>query len=203
MSEKTVILNRPNWLGSEVGRVVKTITVPATHAHVVEDGRMIVKSGTVFTTPYLGILYDDIDITDGAKEASLMIRGSYIDAKLPATAATHASSFAAQGLYAIAEGEVVRPDFGGLEALPSLTIGAVTNTSGTLTWTKVTNAAAYGVYVSATAAGNYALVDTVAQGESPSYKATQAGYYKVKALGDNLAYANSDFSTAVQVATVA
>lgn len=203
MSEKTVILNRPNWLGSEVGRVVKTITVPATHAHVVEDGRMIVKSGTVFTTPYLGILYDDIDITDGAKEASLMIRGSYIDAKLPASASTHASSFAAQGLYAIAEGEVVRPDFGGLEALPALTIGAVSNTSGTLAWTKVANAAAYGVYVSATAAGNYVLVDTVAQSESPSYKASQAGYYKVKALGDNLAYANSDFSTAVQVATVA
>jgi hypothetical protein len=203
MSEKTVILNRPNWLGSEVGRVVKTITVPATHAHVVEDGRMIVKSGTVFTAPYLGILYDDIDITDGAKEASLMIRGSYIDAKLPASAATHASNFAAQGLYAIAEGAVTRPDFGGLEALPALTIGAVSNTSGTLAWTKVANAAAYGVYVSATAAGNYVLVDTIAQSESPSYKATQAGYYKVKALGDNLAYANSDFSTAVQVATVA
>lgn len=203
MSEKTVILNRPNWLGSEVGRVVKTITVPATHAYVVEDGRMIVKSGTVFTTPYLGILYDDIDITDGAKEASLMIRGSYIDAKLPTSAASHASNFAAQGLYAIAEGEVIRPNFGGLEALPSLTIGAVSNSSGTLAWTKVANAAAYGIYVSATAAGNYVLVDTIAQSESPSYKATQTGYYKVKALGDNLAYANSDFSTAVQVASVA
>lgn len=203
MSEKTVILNRPNWLGSEVGRVVKTITVPATYAHVVEDGRMIVKSGTVFTTPYLGILYDDIDITDGAKEASLMIRGSYIDAKLPASASTHASSFAAQGLYAIAEGEVVRPNFGGIEALPSLTIGAVSNSSGNLSWTKVANAVAYGVYVSATAAGNYVLVDTVAQSESPSYKASAIGYYKVKALGDNLAYANSNFSTAVQVTSVA
>lgn len=200
MSEKTVILNRPNWLGSEVGRVVKTITVPAAHASaVVEDGRSIVKSGTVFTSPYYGILYYDVDITDGAKEASLMIRGSYIDAKLPASAASYASNFAAQGLYAIAEGTVVRPDFGGIAALPALSIGVVTNTSGVLSWTKVANATGYGVYSSATANGNYSYVATVAQADTPTYTATASGYYKVKALGDNLDYADSVFATAVQV----
>ena len=200
MLETTVILNRPNWLGSEVGRVVKTITVPATHAHVVENGRMIVKSGTVITSPYYGLLYDDIDITDGAKEASVMIRGSYIDAKLPATATAHASQFAAQGLYAIAEGAVVRPDFGSVDAIAPLAIGTVTNTSGTLSWSAVTNAIGYGVYASNTQAGNYTLVANVT---TTSYKATAAGYYKVKALGDNLAHGTSDFSAAVQVTTIA
>ena len=203
MSEKTVILNRPNWLGSEVGRVVKTITVPASHAHDVENGRKIVKSGTVITSPYLGILYDDIDITDGAKEASVMIRGSYIDAKLPTSASTYASQFAAQGLYAIAEGAVVRPDFGTIATLAPLAIGTVTNASGTLSWTKVANAAGYAIYTSATQAGNYVQIAIVDQADAPSYKATATGYYKVKALGDNLAHGNSDFSTAVQVATIA
>lgn len=196
MSEKTVILNRPNWLGSEVGLVVKTITVPAGHAHVVENGRMIVKSGTVFTTPYYGILFYDVDITDGAKAASLMIRGSYIDAKLPTSAVSYATNFASQGLYSYVEGTVTRPDFGAVGTIVPLTIGTVTNTSGTLSWTAVTNAIGYGVYSSSTQAGNYALV---AQVTTATYKATASGYYKVKALGDNLSHGDSDFSTAVQV----
>lgn len=199
MSEKTVILNRPNWLGSEVGLVLKTFTVPAGHAHVVENGRMIVKSGTVFTNPY-GILFYDVDITDGAKAASLMIRGSYIDAKLPVSASAQATSFAAQGLYPYAEQEAIRPDFGKVDAITPLTIGAVTNTSGTLSWGTVANAVGYGVYASSTQAGNYTLVANVA---TTSYKATAAGYYKVKALGDNLTHGTSDFSTAVQVTTIA
>ena len=196
MSEKTVILNRPNWLGSEVGLVVKTITVPAGHAHVVENGRMIVKSGTVFTTPYYGILFYDVDITDGAKAASLMIRGSYIDAKLPTSASAYATNFIQQGLYAIAYPEVVRPDFGAVSAIAPLTMGAVTNSAGTLGWTAVTNAVGYAIYASSTQAGNYSLIAQVA---TTSYKATSNGYYKVKALGDNINHGTSDFSTAVQV----
>lgn len=110
------VLNRPNFLGSEVGLVLKTITVPSTaNGAVTENGRKIVKAGSIFASPYPGILFNDVDITDGDRIGSLMIRGSYIDAKLPASAASQAEAFAKQGLYAIAEGAVVRPDFGTVE----------------------------------------------------------------------------------------
>lgn len=110
------VLNRPNFLGSEVGLVLKTITVPASATGAVtENGRKIVKAGSIFVTPYAGLLFNDVDITDGDRIGSLMIRGSYIDAKLPATAAAKAEDFAKQGLYAIVEGAVVRPDFGTVE----------------------------------------------------------------------------------------
>lgn len=110
------VLNRPNFLGSEVGLVLKTITVPASATGAVtENGRKIVKAGSIFATPYAGLLFNDVDITDGDRIGSLMIRGSYIDAKLPATAAAKAEDFAKQGLYAIAEGAVVSPDFGTVE----------------------------------------------------------------------------------------
>lgn len=110
------VLNRPNFLGSEVGLVLKTITVPASATGAVtENGRKIVKAGSIFATPYAGLLFNDVDVTDGDRIGSLMVRGSYIDAKLPATAAAKAEDFAKQGLYAIAEGAVVRPDFGSEE----------------------------------------------------------------------------------------
>lgn len=110
------VLNSPNFLGSEVGLVLKTITVPASApGAVTENGRKIVKAGSIFATPYAGLLFNDVDITDGDRIGSLMVRGSYIDAKLPATAAAKAEDFAKQGLYAIVEGAVVRPDFGTVE----------------------------------------------------------------------------------------
>ena len=110
------VLNRPNFLGSEVGLVLETITVPASATGAVtENGRKIVKAGSIFATPYAGLLFNDVDITDGDRIGSLMVRGSDIDAKLPAPAAAKAGDFAKQGLYAIVEGAVVRPDFGTVE----------------------------------------------------------------------------------------
>ena len=92
------------WLGSEVGLVKKTVTVPTTASAVTENGRKIVKSGTLITDEVLGrgLLYNDVDITDGARVASMVIRGSYIDANLPASVSASATELAAQGLYAIA-----------------------------------------------------------------------------------------------------
>ena len=72
---------------------------------VMEDGRKIVKAGSFIkgkTTPLLkggtigvlatdgtveGILYDDVDITDGAVEGSLVVRGNINETKLPVAAA--------------------------------------------------------------------------------------------------------------------
>lgn len=95
-----IISNRPNWLGSEVGMVLKTITVSSSSGStVIENGRTMLKSGTVINDETLGkgLLFNDADVTDGAVLKSIMIRGSYIDDKLPATA----GDLSAQGLYAI------------------------------------------------------------------------------------------------------
>lgn len=103
--KETIILNRPNWLGSEVGMVLKTTTVSeSSGTTVVENGRKILKSGTLIndTTLGYGLLYNDADVTDGAVVKSIMIRGSYIDSKLPATVVSNATNLASQGLYAVA-----------------------------------------------------------------------------------------------------
>lgn len=102
--KETITLNRPNWLGSEVGMVLKTTTVSESSGTIVtENGRKILRSGTLINAPELGygLLYNDADVTDGAVVKSIMIRGSYIDSKLPATVASNATVLATQGLYAI------------------------------------------------------------------------------------------------------
>lgn len=81
--------NNPIWLGSEVGLVLKTTTVSSSSGTpVTENGRKILKSGTVITDAKLGkgLLWNDADVTDGAVVKSIMIGGYYIDSKLPATA---------------------------------------------------------------------------------------------------------------------
>lgn len=98
------MLNRPNWLGSEVGMVLKTATISSTSgATVTENGRTIIKSGTLITDTALGkgLLFNDADVTDGAVVKSIMLRGSYIDSKLPASVSASATDLAAQGLYEI------------------------------------------------------------------------------------------------------
>jgi hypothetical protein len=102
------MLNRPNWLGSEVGLVLKTTTVSSSSgATVTENGRTILKSGTLITDAALGkgLLYNDADVTDGAVVKSIMVGGYYIDSKLPASVSASASDLAAKGLYAIAYAE--------------------------------------------------------------------------------------------------
>lgn len=102
-------LNKPSWLGSEVGVVLKTVTVSSTSGTYATEtdkngnSRKVLKSGTLIndTTLGYGLLWNDADVTDGAVVKSIMIRGSYIDANLPATLATSATVLAGQGLYAV------------------------------------------------------------------------------------------------------
>ena len=105
-----ITLNRPNWLGSEVGLVRKTVTVTqSSGTYVTEtdaDGNshLILKSGTLIndTTLGYGLLCNDADVTDSqGKIASIMIRGTYIDKALPTSVSTYATSLAERGLYAI------------------------------------------------------------------------------------------------------
>lgn len=95
---------KKNWLGSEVGMVLKTTTIKSTETNAeTVNGKKIVKSGSLITDENLGkgLLFNDVDITDGDRVASIMIRGTYIDANLPKSLTTSAEELAKQGLYAI------------------------------------------------------------------------------------------------------
>ena len=99
-----IVMNRPNWLGSEVGMVLKTTTVSETSGTpVTENGRKILKSGTLITDETLGqgLLYNDADVTDGAVVKSIMVGGYYINEKLPTSISGSAEALATKGLYAI------------------------------------------------------------------------------------------------------
>lgn len=97
------------WLGSEVGMVLKTATIPTTATSVTENGRKIVKSGTLIEDANLGkgLLFNDVDITDGARVASIMIAGFYINEKLPASVSASATELEAKGLHAVAYANTV------------------------------------------------------------------------------------------------
>lgn len=197
-----ITLNRPNWLESAVGLVAKTIQIPSNFATYVSevdaDGftHKIVKSGTYVTSPYKGLLLRDIDITNGAQLAPLMIAGYYIDANLPASVAASASDLIAQGLFAVAEGSTTRPDFGS-NTLTALTAPTLTDValSTKFTWVAIDGATSYKVYKGTT------LVATVEVGSTLEYVyGTNVGSYTVKAIGDNIFHTDSVASNAVVVA---
>lgn len=187
MAKKTY-KNRKNFIGSEVGLLTKTITVPATTTSVEENGRKIVLAGTVFTTPYYGLLYQDVDITDGANEGSLMVGGYYIDANLPSSASSYVSNFEAQGLFPIVEGSTVRPSFGTV-GLTQLSAPTLSVSKASISWSAITSAIGYEVL---DANQNY-----VSSVSGTSYTATATGTYYVRTQGDNINYYSSDLASAV------
>ena len=100
------------WLGSDTGMVLKTVTIPQGYAGAVtEDGRKIVKSGTLINDAVqgYGLLFNDVDVTDEARVASFMIAGYYVDAFLPVSVSTNATALAERGLHAVVYDETVIP----------------------------------------------------------------------------------------------
>lgn len=104
MAEKIITLNRPNFLASEVGLRTVTYTFAKTFATAVtENGRKIIKAGTIYPAndaTAVGIVFQDVDITDGDRPEALMVAGHYYSDKLsasPASAVT--TAFVAKGLY--------------------------------------------------------------------------------------------------------
>lgn len=191
-----IYTNRKNWLGSEEGIVTKTFEVPAATAYVVENERNIVKSGTYFASPFKGLLFEDVDITDGAAFGSLMISGYYIDANLPATVASHVTDFQNQGLYAVAEDSITRPSFGDnlLTALSTPAPAAVIANSA-IEWADVSYDIGYYIYKDGV---------LVAENNSATlaYTPTAPGSFQVQAKATNLDYRHSDLSNAVVVSPV-
>lgn len=194
-----VISNKPNWLGSEVGLTLKTCTIPADFATtVIENGRTIVESGTIFEDDdagQKGLVFGDYDITDGPVLGCIMIGGRYIDEKLPASAAAVAEDFIAQGLYAYSESEVVRPNFGS-NGIAQLAKPVLTDVAGSskVTWVAIVGALRYDVRVDGV------IVESVLPDETLEFSyADITGSITVQAIGDNLYYTNSDESTPVVI----
>ncbi|NCC99903.1 MAG: hypothetical protein EOL95_09440 [Bacteroidia bacterium] len=186
---KETFNNRKNFLGSEVGLVKKTIGIPASTSYTAENNRKVVVAGTIFSSPYLGILYEDVDITDGANFGSLVIRGSYIDANLPSSASDYATSMSAQGLYAIAEGSTSRPSFGTV-GLTQLSAPTTSVSTSTISWASISGAMGYNVYTS-----SKSLLSTLAS-SALSYAVASTGLYYIQTNGDNVTYASSDLASA-------
>ena len=92
-----------SWGGSEVGLVLKPATIASTGVEAGEDGKKVMKAGSLVTDTQLGkvLLWNDVDVTEGDRIVSVMYAGYYIDSKLPATVASSATDLAGHGLFAI------------------------------------------------------------------------------------------------------
>lgn len=67
----------------------KSYTIPADHAQAVtrDDGRKVVPAGAVIPSngsTAIGLLYEDIDVTEGAKMGSIVTKGTVYADRLPA-----------------------------------------------------------------------------------------------------------------------
>ena len=102
----------PNFLATEVGLVLKTISIPDTLIVADASGFKTVKAGTVWPAndaTAVGILFDDVDVTLGAKAASIIKAGRVFGNRLPVAPDPLAvTPLKAQGLYVDAEVETER-----------------------------------------------------------------------------------------------
>lgn len=92
----------PNFLASAVGLTVNTCTVPAD-----ENGYKIVPAGTVYPSndaKATGILFEDVDVTDGDHEGALIVAGRILKDCLPVEPATEAvTPLTASGIIFVTE----------------------------------------------------------------------------------------------------
>lgn len=92
-TDSTVYLAGYFLAHEECERVTKQ--VPQSMATTAADGSKYVKAGTVFPAndaTAVGIIYEDVDVTTGAMPASVVIKGSVIEDRLPQTVASAAKS---------------------------------------------------------------------------------------------------------------
>lgn len=79
----------PNFLDSEVGLVTKTAQIPQSMGQTDGD-RKTVFAGTVFpanTSDAIGIVFQDVDVTDGDAIGSVMVAGRVISDRVNAASA--------------------------------------------------------------------------------------------------------------------
>ena len=101
---------RPNFLESEVGLVLKTYQIPDTMGTEDEYGNKIVSAGTVFPSndgSAVGIVFDDVDVTQGDHEGSVMLAGRVLKDRLNVQSAAE-TPLKASGIVFVDAPEVTR-----------------------------------------------------------------------------------------------
>lgn len=91
-----------NILDSEVGLVTKTEKIPASLG-VADGNYKVVKAGTVFPsddTAATGIVFEDVDVTDGDALGSVIVAGRVLKARVSATSEAE-TALKAGGLYLV------------------------------------------------------------------------------------------------------
>lgn len=98
-----------NILASEIGLITKTVQVAQSGVSANADGEKIVPAGTVYpanTASAKGILFEDVNVTDGDRVASLIVAGRILENRLPAEIASAAKTvLVASGIVFVTENE--------------------------------------------------------------------------------------------------
>lgn len=96
-------LMKPNFLASEIGKITKTHQFLSEEITVNSEGRKIIKAGTLYPkndATAIGIVFQDLDVTESDLEGALMIAGRVYKDRLPVVPASAAiTALEAKGLY--------------------------------------------------------------------------------------------------------
>lgn len=105
--------NAGHFLVNDETCIRQTMTIAANHGQAVtrDNGRKVVPAGAVIPAngaTAKGILFEDIDVTEGAKPGSVVIAGTIYGSRLPAALADAAAS-ALTEIKVITEPTITRP----------------------------------------------------------------------------------------------
>ena len=105
--------NAGHFLVNDETCIRQTMTIAANHAQAVtrDNGRKVVPAGAVIPAndaTAKGILFEDIDVTEGAKPGSVVIEGTVYGGRLPAALANTAAS-ALTKITVLTEPTITRP----------------------------------------------------------------------------------------------
>lgn len=101
--------------GSDEACIRQSMTIEPTHAQAVnrENGRVVVPTGAVIPSNdanAVGILFEDIDVTEGAKPGSVVIEGIVYEDLLPASVESTAKAVLT-GITFATSPTITRPDY--------------------------------------------------------------------------------------------
>ncbi|MBS7390083.1 MAG: hypothetical protein KIG33_07090 [Oscillospiraceae bacterium] len=109
MAMTEVKVNRPPFVNSEVGLKLETHKVTGASSLGTKGSDNIVPAGSLYkdaTNVVYGFVYQDVDVSGGAKSASIMTGGYYNKEKLPETlSSSDETELAKHGLFSRKRGE--------------------------------------------------------------------------------------------------
>ena len=104
-----IIVSRPPFVNSEVGLKLETHTVTGASSLGTKGADNIVPAGSLYldsTNKVYGFVYEDVDVSDGARSAAVMTGGYYNKDMLPETLSSqNETTLAGAGLFARTRGK--------------------------------------------------------------------------------------------------